>query len=206
MLNRCLCKLIQQDLVLNYVGPHGHLWQILVKVTIVPRSCPRVLFQMEHFLLCFLCCIIWKTGKLVSLVKKGSESVSVVVAILCCRALMPRATILFSLTKHAISSYIASTFSVPVWHSHQQLSCSTFAWPRSPESYSMPLLFNYSSSYTIMFISSIKLWKYCFSSSKFSNTVTFSTSPSICFVSYNDLFLSKSQSTLVIGITGYVLS
>ena len=51
------------------------------------------------------------------LVKKKDQRVfSVVVAILCCGALMPRATILFSQTKHAISSYIASAFSVPVWH------------------------------------------------------------------------------------------
>ena len=50
------------------------------------------------------------------LVKKDQRVFSVVVAILCRGALMPRATILFSQTKHAISSYIASAFSVPVWH------------------------------------------------------------------------------------------
>ncbi len=194
--------------VLNYVGPLGHLWQILVKVTIDPNSCPRLLFPNGTFSSCYVFVLftIEAMRSWCAWLKRDQRVFSVVVAILCCGALMPRATILFSQTKHAISSYIASAFSVPVWHWHHQLSCSNFAWPRSPESYSMPLLFHFSSSYIIMFSSSIKLWKDCFSSSKFSNTVTFSTSPSISFVSYNYLFLSESQSTLVNGITGYVLT
>ena len=166
ILNRCLCELIRQDLVLNYVRPLGHLWQILVKVTIDPNSCTRLLFPNWTFSSCYVFVLftIEARGSWCAWLKKDQRVFSVVVAIIWCGALMPRAIILFSQTKPAISSYIASAFSVSVWHWHHQLSCSNFAWPRSPESYSMPLLSHFSSSYILMFSSSIKLWKNCFSS------------------------------------------
>ncbi len=118
ILNRCLCQLIPLDLVLNYVGPLGHLWQILVKVTIYPNSCPRLLFPNGTFFSCYVVVLftIEARGSWCAWLKKNQRVFSVVVYIICCGALMPRATILFSQRKHAISSYIASAFSVPVWH------------------------------------------------------------------------------------------
>ncbi len=104
ILNRCLCILIPQDLVLIYVGPLGHLWQILVKVIFDPNSCTRLLFpngtcsSCFGFVLCKPAFYYRSQGKLMCLLKWGSESFSVVLATLFCGALMLRAIIIFSQT------------------------------------------------------------------------------------------------------------
>ena len=197
ILNRYQCKWIPQDLALNYVGPFGHLWQILFKVTIDPSSCTRLLFPNGKFSSCFVF-VLWEhvfyyrsQGKLGAMLKSRIRECFFLVVAIFCGALMPRAAILFSQTntqfRHILIQLFLSQSGTDITNFHVLiLLCHIL--PNPILCHFFPA---FSSSYILMFSSSIKHWKYCFSSSKFSNSLFFQLLPPSLL---SPIIISSSQS------------